>query len=126
MQRVTPCLRERGAIEQRKTDGECRKIGNRHGRIMREGGYRDITGMLPKRGFIPSKGNDDKMKQQVWLSYDLGVTGDYEGMYQWLDRHGAKECGDAIAWFSYDPPTDDILYDIREDLRSNVRIEKKR
>jgi hypothetical protein len=30
----------------------------------------------------------------VWISFDLGVRGDYEGMYAWLDTHNAKECGD--------------------------------
>ena len=30
----------------------------------------------------------------IWISYDLGVRGDYEGLYAWLDSHGAKECGD--------------------------------
>ena len=31
----------------------------------------------------------------VWISYDLGIRGDYEGLYAWLDSHRAKECGDA-------------------------------
>ena len=26
----------------------------------------------------------------VWISYDLGVRGDYEGLYAWLDAHDAK------------------------------------
>lgn len=33
------------------------------------------------------------MKQLIWISYDLGVSGDYENLYAWLDDHGAKECG---------------------------------
>jgi len=37
----------------------------------------------------------------VWLSYDLGIQGDYEGLYAWLDRHQAKECGDSLACFKY-------------------------
>ena len=41
------------------------------------------------------------MKQAIWLSYDLGVRGDYEGLYAWLDKHQAKECGDNIAYFVY-------------------------
>ncbi len=27
------------------------------------------------------------MKQVIWISYDLGVKGDYEGLYGWLDGH---------------------------------------
>jgi hypothetical protein len=36
-----------------------------------------------------------------WLSYDLGVKGDYDGLYSWLDSHNAKECGDGLACFDY-------------------------
>ena len=45
------------------------------------------------------------MESFVWMSYDLGVSGDYEGLYAWLDDHNAKECGNSVAWvfsFSYD------------------------
>ncbi len=38
----------------------------------------------------------------IWLSYDLGVRGDYEALYAWLDKRGAQECGDSLAVFSYD------------------------
>lgn len=27
----------------------------------------------------------------IWISYDLGVQGDYEGLYGWLDTHKARE-----------------------------------
>jgi hypothetical protein len=37
----------------------------------------------------------------VWISYDLGVRGDYESIYSWLDAHGAKECGDSLAVLTY-------------------------
>lgn len=37
----------------------------------------------------------------VWISYDLGVRGDYESLYSWLDAHGAKECGDFLAVLTY-------------------------
>ncbi len=30
----------------------------------------------------------------IWLSYDLGIQGDYPSLYEWLDKHQAKECGD--------------------------------
>ncbi len=36
-----------------------------------------------------------------WLSYDLGVGGDYESLYQWLDNHQAKICGDSLAYLKY-------------------------
>ena len=37
------------------------------------------------------------MKKFVWLSFDLGVKGDYEGLYAWLDSQNARECGESLA-----------------------------
>jgi hypothetical protein len=42
------------------------------------------------------------MKKMVWISYDLGVKGDYEGLYAWLDNHNAKECGNSIAALEFE------------------------
>ena len=39
-------------------------------------------------------------KARFWLSYDLGINGDYDGLYRWLDRQGAKECGSSMAYIS--------------------------
>jgi hypothetical protein len=36
---------------------------------------------------------------RYWLSFDLGVRGDYEALYEWLDALDAKECGDSVATF---------------------------
>lgn len=66
------------------------------------------------------------MKQFVWVSFDLGMKGDYEGMYAWLDAHGAKECGDGSACFSYDHPTNDLLQDMKNDINANVEIDGKK
>lgn len=57
------------------------------------------------------------MKKFVWVSFDLGVKGDYEGMYAWLDGCGAKECGDSVACFWYSHASKDLLKDMREDLK---------
>ena len=40
-------------------------------------------------------------KQVIWISFDLGIRGDYENLYAWLDEHGAKECGDNFASIIY-------------------------
>ena len=37
------------------------------------------------------------MQVRIWISFDLGVKGDYPGMYAWLDNHDAVECGDSFA-----------------------------
>jgi len=33
------------------------------------------------------------MKKLIWIAFDLGVRGDYDGIYEFLDTHEAKECG---------------------------------
>ena len=40
----------------------------------------------------------------VWLSFDLGIDGDYDGLYRWLDTQGALECGDNFAFFYFNAP----------------------
>jgi len=40
------------------------------------------------------------MTKTFWITYDLGLKGDYAGLYTWLDTVGAKECGDSIAVFT--------------------------
>lgn len=66
------------------------------------------------------------MKHFVWVSFDLGVKGDYEGMYSWLDSHSAKECGDSVACFWFEHPSDDLLKDLENDLKSNVDFDEKK
>jgi hypothetical protein len=39
------------------------------------------------------------MKSFVWFSFDLGVRGAFEGMYEFLDSHEAKECGDNLGLY---------------------------
>lgn len=53
-----------------------------------------------------------------WLSYDLGIAGDYPDLYQWLDDHEAKSCGNSIAFFKYQVDYNDSPFDkIKEDLK---------
>jgi hypothetical protein len=66
------------------------------------------------------------VKNFVWVSFDLGVKRDYEGMYAWLDAHGAKECGDSVACFWYDHPSKDLLQDMKEDLIKSVELDTKK
>lgn len=64
------------------------------------------------------------MISTVWISYDLGVRGDYEGLFAWLDDHEAKECGDSIALLKCSH-SGDLIEWIRSELRSAVEINKK-
>ena len=52
------------------------------------------------------------MKSAVWISYDLGVNGDYESLYSWLDIQGAKECGTSVAYLTY-THVDDLMESLR-------------
>ncbi len=58
----------------------------------------------------------------VWLSFDLGVKGDYENLYVWLDRHEARECGDSVAVFNYGFAGADLIAAIKKDLKKNVNL----
>ncbi len=64
------------------------------------------------------------MKKFIWLSYDLGINGDYEGLYSWLDDRDAQECGDSVAYlpFSYDG---DLVESLKAELRSAVSMNKR-
>ncbi len=64
------------------------------------------------------------MKAFVWLSFDLGVRGDFEGMYQFLDAHGGKECGDSVCAFSYEYKKD-LLGELKKDLQGGVSLDKR-
>ena len=58
------------------------------------------------------------MKKFVLLSFDLGIDGDYQSMYAWLDDHEAKECGDGVAWLHYDCP--DRKQSFEQSLKSSL------
>ena len=64
------------------------------------------------------------MKTTIWLSYDLGVKGDYESLYKWLDEHSAKECGDSLAVFSYEH-TGPLLEQLKSVLKKALTIDKR-
>jgi hypothetical protein len=65
------------------------------------------------------------MKSFVWLSFDLGVKGDYEGMYAWLAKRGAKECGDSIACFWYEH-SGDLRQQIKDDLNASLDLDRQK
>lgn len=70
--------------------------------------------------------NDTHMKKTVWLTYDLGVKGDYQNLYAWLDDHKAKECGNNLAYFHYDIDTkndEDFVAHLREDLEKTINFQ---
>ena len=60
----------------------------------------------------------------VWISFDLGVSGDYESMYAWLDEHHAKECGDNLAAINFEPRRD-LVAELKSDIKKSVELNKK-
>ena len=64
------------------------------------------------------------MKSLVWLSFDLGVSGDYETMYAWLDEKEAKDCGSSVAcfWFEHDG---DVAKTIKAEIEDRVSLNKR-
>lgn len=63
-------------------------------------------------------------KARVWLSYDLGAGGDYEGLYELLDYYGAKECGDSLAVFDYEYSNDPIK-ELSKNIEDKVQLRKE-
>jgi|SRR5579864_1395824 len=64
------------------------------------------------------------MKAWVWMSFDLGVRGDYSGMYEFLDAHEAKECGDSVGYFAFDYKKD-FLGEFLKELKQKVAFDKR-
>lgn len=64
------------------------------------------------------------MNKKFWLSFDLGVQGDYNHMYAWLDNHKAVECGDSNAFVEYSVPNtmtvDEFLAYLKNDLENSI------
>jgi hypothetical protein len=44
-------------------------------------------------------------KKSFWLSYDFGLRGNYTGLFTFLDNHDAIDCGNGLAYFLYDNPS---------------------
>src|SRR5690242_8196021 len=63
-------------------------------------------------------------KSTIWISYDLGVRGDYLGLYGWLDSQGAKECGDSLALLKYEY-SGELLDSLKGDIDGAFEINKR-
>ncbi|MCY7350516.1 MAG: hypothetical protein LH606_07590 [Cytophagaceae bacterium] len=64
------------------------------------------------------------MKKTFWLSYDLGLKGDYPGLYAWLDSYQAEECGYGLAVFKFECQTNDPVIEIDAELRKRVQFDE--
>ncbi|NJD53865.1 MAG: hypothetical protein FIB07_13475 [Candidatus Methanoperedens sp.] len=75
------------------------------------------TSTKPSKTFITAGANE----RRCWLVYDLGLRGNYEGLYVWLDKMQAEECGDNVATFSTEKTRTEIKQELSEFLNENVR-----
>jgi hypothetical protein len=64
------------------------------------------------------------VKSTIWLSYALGVNGDYEGMYAWLDNQGAKECGSGVTYLQF-THEGDLLASLKSEIEGAVALDKR-
>ncbi len=64
------------------------------------------------------------MKSRIWLSYELGLRGDYEGLYAWLDQNDAKECCDNLAFLEYEHDGE-LLHSLKKEMENAFEISKK-
>lgn len=63
------------------------------------------------------------MQVRIWISFDLGESGDYQGMYAWLDNHQAVECGDNLAsLFVECTDRSTVEEDVMAELKANVKL----
>ena len=63
------------------------------------------------------------MKKAVWISYDLGIKGDYQGLYAWLDDHKAVECGNSVAYIQYEVAKEtDLIPKLKKELESKIEF----
>ena len=62
-------------------------------------------------------------KKAFWISYDLGLKGDYSGLYAWLDTVGAIECGDSMAFFKKEY-SGNIIESIKDDIGKYAKLSK--
>ncbi|MDN3724953.1 hypothetical protein QRD02_11205 [Aequorivita sp. SDUM287046] len=62
--------------------------------------------------------------KSIWISYDLGIKGDYPNLYAWLDNNNAKEAGNSIAFlnYQYNGGEEDLLDILKADLTKSVNF----
>ncbi len=64
------------------------------------------------------------MAKGIWIYFELGIRADYEGMYAWLDNHGAHECGENLAFIRYDFE-EDFFEELKADILNHVDLSNK-
>jgi hypothetical protein len=50
--------------------------------------------------------------KRFWLSVEMGFLSDADKLYEWLDRHEAKECGQNIATFRSELAREELVKEL--------------
>jgi hypothetical protein len=58
---------------------------------------------------------------RYWVAFDLGLQGDYDSLYGWLDQQRAVECGDSVATFKSKKTRDQIAAELKLLLDENKK-----
>ncbi|QXV67578.1 hypothetical protein INP83_03130 [Mucilaginibacter sp. 21P] len=68
------------------------------------------------------------MRKAVWIAYDFGLRGDYQGLYTWLDTNKALECGQGLAFLKFattkDVSSSDLMAEVMKDFKRSVKVSK--
>ena len=62
------------------------------------------------------------MRMRYWLTYDLGLRGEYQELYGWLDDNDAKECGDGVATLVSSKSWKTIQTELKKILDDKARV----
>ena len=60
-------------------------------------------------------------KTRYWISFDLGLMGNYSNVYEWLDSLGAQECGPGLATITSAKSRDQLTAEIKRVLKGAPR-----
>lgn len=59
---------------------------------------------------------------RYWVSYDLGLRGNYDELYAWLDKLEAKECGDSVATFVSGKSREQVIRELKKVVGPGKRV----
>lgn len=59
-------------------------------------------------------------EKTIWVCFDLAFGSSCQGLYTWLDKVGAQDCGDSMAVIKY-KSEGDFLSEIDRELKLHVK-----
>ena len=63
----------------------------------------------------------ESSKSRYWISFDLGLMGDYSRVYEWLDSQDAEECGPGLATVTSSKTREELSMEIQRLLKGASR-----